>query len=233
MKTRYKVGVAILAVAGACLFYLQSRSTPPDTYIATGPVGGVSETAPPPELPAAPVTFRDTSALRAPAGVKVAIMEFDDLECPACAHTLPVLRSASQQSGVPLLHFDYPLTEIHTWSFDAAVTARYLQDKVSTQAGDDFRRDVFAHQSEITNNDDLGQFTKQWFATNKLAMPFDMDSGGAESAAVKADRALGDRIGVHQTPSIFIVTPTGFAYVDDPANVAQVIASAKAHEGSA
>lgn len=212
---------------------MQSRATPPDTYIPAGPVGGVSESAPPPQLPPVPVTFRDTSALRAPAGVKVAIMEFDDLECPACARTLPILRSASQQSGVPLLHFDYPLTEIHTWSFDAAVTARYLQDKVSAQAADDFRRDIFAHQTEIASRDDLAQFTKQWFATNKLAMPFDIDGGGTESAAVKADRALGERIGIHQTPTIFVVTPTGFAYVDDPANIAQAIASAKAHEGSA
>ena len=31
------------------------------------------------------------------------------------------------------------------------VTARYLQDKVSKQAGDDFRRDVFAHQTEIVS----------------------------------------------------------------------------------
>lgn len=231
MKTRYKVGVAVLVVAGAGLFWLQSRSSATDNL--GGPIATTSNAAPPTELPPAPVSFRDTSPLRAPAGVKVAIMEFDDLECPACAHTLPILRQASQQASVPLLHFDYPLTEVHVWSFDAAVTARYLQDKVSKQAGDDFRRDVFAHQTEITNKDDLAQFTKQWFATNKLTMPFVLDVNGAESAAVKADRALGDRIGVHQTPTIFVVTPGGWSYVDDPANVAQVIASAKAHEGSA
>ena len=228
MRKRYKLGVAALVVGGGLVFWLQSRTAAPDP----DPPAGLASTAPVPELPRAPVTFRDTSMLRAPAGAKVAIMEFDDLECPACARTLPILKGVSEQAGVPLVHYDYPLTKIHTWSFDAAVTARYLQDKVSAQAADDFRREVFAHQTEIVNKDDLERFTKLWFDKQKLSMPFVLDPGGAETAAVKADRALGDRIGLHQTPTIFVVTSNGWAYVDDPGKLSQVIANAKAHEGA-
>ena len=37
--------------------------------------------------------FQDTSMLKPPAGAKVAIYEFDDLECPACAHALPIVHA--------------------------------------------------------------------------------------------------------------------------------------------
>ena len=35
---------------------------------------------------------------------------------------------------------------LHIWSLDAAITARYLQDKVSFQAAEDYRRAVFFPQ---------------------------------------------------------------------------------------
>src|SRR4030088_2747053 len=73
--------------------------------------------------------YRDTSMLRAPAGAPVAIYEFEDLECPACAHKF---------KNPPLRH-DFPL-KMHIWSFDAAVIARYIQDKISPQAAEDYRR---------------------------------------------------------------------------------------------
>ena len=32
--------------------------------------------------------FKDTSSLKPPAGAKIAIIKFEDLECPACAHAI-------------------------------------------------------------------------------------------------------------------------------------------------
>src|SRR5271169_3062060 len=67
--------------------------------------------------------YRDTSMLRAPVGVPVAIYEFEDLECPACAHAFPIVRAAIEQYKIPLVRHDFPLRG-HIWSHDAAVIAR-------------------------------------------------------------------------------------------------------------
>jgi protein-disulfide isomerase len=74
--------------------------------------------------PQPPAKADAVSALKPPAGAKVAIVEFDDLECPSCAHAVPIIEKAAAQYKIPVVHHDYPLTEIHVWSFDAAVTAR-------------------------------------------------------------------------------------------------------------
>src|ERR1700709_896993 len=82
--------------------------------------------------------LRDTSMVKPPAGAKVAIYEFEDLECPACAHAFPIVHSAIERYKIPLVRHDFPL-KMHVWSFDAAVTARSLQDKVSPKGGEDLR----------------------------------------------------------------------------------------------
>ena len=53
--------------------------------------------------------YRDTSMLRAPAGVPVAIYEFEDLECPACAHAFPIVHAAVEKYKIPLIRRDFPL----------------------------------------------------------------------------------------------------------------------------
>ena len=216
--------VAGVLVAAVGVYYWQSEVTDRNSSagLLAGDPNALAQLAP----PAAPETFKDTSMLRAPAGVRVAVYEFDDLECPACAKALPIMRATVAQYGIPLVHHDYPLTEIHTWSFDAAVTARYLQDKVSAEVADNFRRDVFANQTMIANLDDLKQFTQKWFKTNGVTMPFVMDATGSCKQEVEADRALGDRIGIHGTPCIFVVTQDKWQQVPDVSYLSKVIEAA-------
>src|ERR1700710_2964330 len=66
-------------------------------------------------------TFKDTSMLKPPAGARVAIIEFEDLECPACSHAFPIVHQAIARYKIPLVRYDFPL-KMHIWSFDAAVT---------------------------------------------------------------------------------------------------------------
>ena len=96
------------------------------TLLLSLPLRAFSQTGP----------YRDTSMLRAPAGVPVAIYEFEDLECPACAHAFPVVHTAIEKYKIPLIRKDFPL-KMHIWSWDAAVIARYIQDKISPQAAED------------------------------------------------------------------------------------------------
>ena len=166
-------------------------------------------------LAQAPAGFKDTSMLRAPAGSRVAIFEFEDLECPACAHAFPIVHSAVEKYKIPLVRHDFPLGPMHPWSFDAAVIARYIQDKISPQAAEDYRRAVFANQISIASKDDLNAFTQKYFQSHGRVMPFVIDPNGLFAAEVRADQTLGERINLHQTPSIFIVTQKGYTEVTD------------------
>jgi len=158
--------------------------------------------------------YRDTSMLRAPVGVPVAIYEFEDLECPACAHAFPIVHAAVDKYKIPLVRRDFPL-KMHIWSFDAAVIARYVQDKISPQAAEDYRRAVFLNQAAIASKEDLNAFSQKYFQSHGHTMPFVIDPNGLFAAEVRADQTLGERINLHQTPSIFIVTQKGYTEVTD------------------
>src|ERR1700729_65793 len=169
-----------------------------------------------PNLPALAQSgaYRDTSMLRAPAGVPVAIYEFEDLECPACAHAFPIVHSAVDKYKIPLIRKDFPL-KMHIWSFDAAVIARYIQDKISPQMAEDYRRTVFANQQSIASKEDLNAFTQKYFQSHGRVMPFVIDPNGLFAAEVRADQTLGERVGLTKTPTIFIVTQKGYTEVSD------------------
>jgi protein-disulfide isomerase len=178
--------------------------------------------------PNAGFPFKDTSLLKPPAGAKVAIYEFEDLECPKCAADAPIVRKAVADYKIPYLRHDFPLTEIHIWSFDAAVTARYLQDKVSPALAEKFRLDVFASQRRIVNKDDLARFTRTWFASHNQSLPFVMDSTGACRSEVKSDRAFGDKLNIRSTPCVFVVTQNKWVHVDDMRQLYRTIDQAMA-----
>jgi protein-disulfide isomerase len=167
-----------------------------------------------PALAQAPTAFKDTSMLRAPAGARVAIYEFEDLECPACAHAFPIVHAAVDKYKIPLVRHDFPL-KMHVWSFDAAVIARYIQDKISPQAAEEYRRAVFTNQMSIASKEDLNAFTQKYFQSHGRIMPFVIDPNGLFTAEVHADQTLGERVGLVQTPTIFIVTQKGYTEVRD------------------
>lgn len=177
-------------------------------------------------------TFKDTSMLKPPAGVRVAIIEFEDLECPACAHAFPIVHQAVEHYKIPLLRHDFPL-HMHIWSLDAAITARYMQDKISPQAADDYRRAVFANQTAIASKDDLQNFTRHYFQTHGQQMPFVVDPTGQFAREVNADYQLGERLGLSQTPTIFVVTPKHWIQVTDVDQLYQTIDTALAETPAA
>jgi hypothetical protein len=159
--------------------------------------------------------FKNTAQLRPPVGAKVAVWEFEDMECPVCAHDSSYVRAAVAHYKLPYLRHDYPLTEIHIWSFDAAVTARYIQNNLSATLAEQFRLDIFANQARIESKDDLVRFTRRWFDAHRLSFPFVLDASGDCRSQVRADRALGDRLGIHGTPCLFVVTQKRWVLVTD------------------
>ncbi len=176
--------------------------------------------------------FKDTSMLVPPPGAKVAIIEWEDLECPACAHAFPFVHMAIDHYHIPLVRYDF-LIPGHMWSREAALYARYLQDKVSPEIATDYRRQVFASQFKLASKDDLNRFTQEFFTKHGKQMPFVVDPSGQLQREVNADVALGDKLGLSQTPTLVVVTPKGWIQVKDVSDLYQAIDEAEAMVGSA
>jgi protein-disulfide isomerase len=144
----------------------------------------------------------DTSMLRPPEGSKVAIVVFEDLECPQCAHIETLLDDAVKNYKIPLVRYDFPLPQ-HSWSFEAHVIARYFDTK-SKPLGEEFRRWIFANQRFITKQNVRGMADR--FATeHHVDLPAFVDPDGKLAAKVKADYATGERLGIDHTPTVYVV----------------------------
>jgi len=178
-----------------------------------------------------PTQVHDASGLKPPAGSRVAIVEFEDMECPVCGNENPLLRQAVNQYKIPWIRHDFPLP-YHAWSTQAAINARYFDAK-SKKLGDDYRDQVFANQPSITTLDVLRQFTEKFANQYKVGpLPFAVDPQGTFNGQVQADKALGQRIGIDHTPTIWIVTSQSrgapFIEVLDPSKLYQIIDQALA-----
>ena len=149
------------------------------------------------------ITVKDTEALKPPAGARVAIVEFDDLECPTCAHFNPLLKAAAAKYKVPWARHDF-IIPYHNWSRNAAVKAHWFDSK-SKALGDEYRDEVFANQPNIFNLGTLSTFTQQFATKHGITLPMDMDPKNEFDTAVQADTDLGKRTGVDSTPTIFVV----------------------------
>ena len=143
------------------------------------------------------------SVLRPPKGSPVALVVFEDLQCPQCARSAPLMAQASQTYKIPLVQHDFPLP-MHNWSMDAAIMARYF-DTHSKAVGDAFRLYIFEHQREIFPNN-LRGFAEKFATEHKVEFPFVVDPSGKLSALVIADRDLGKSINIDHTPTIYVVT---------------------------
>jgi protein-disulfide isomerase len=148
--------------------------------------------------------IHDASPLKPPAGARVAMIEFYDLECPLCAQTNPQLIAAANQYKIPWVRHDF-LIPGHNWSRQAAINARYFDSK-SEKLGNDYRDYIFANQISIETPDDLRNWTQKFTQAHGVALPFAIDPMGKFAGEVDADVSLGRRIGIEHTPTIFIVT---------------------------
>jgi len=185
--------------------------------------------------PPAGTQVHDPSVLRPPTGARVALVEFEDLECPDCGRANPLLKEAAAKYHIPWLRHDFPLA-FHAWSFNAAVNARWFDTK-SKALGDEYRDNVFANQASIVTLSDMNQFTQRFAQSHSIGLPFAMDPQGSLAAAVKADYALGQRIGIEHTPTIWVVTANSkgapFVEVVDRSKLFQLIDQALADTASA
>ena len=143
------------------------------------------------------------SVLRPPKGSQVAIVVFEDLQCPMCRRTAPLVEQASKTYKIPVIRHDFPLP-MHNWSYNAAVIARYF-DAQSKALGNEFRDYIFQNQLEI-NPQNLRSYADKFAAEHKTSLPYIVDPSGKLAAEVNADRDLGKAINLDHTPTVYIVS---------------------------
>ncbi len=141
--------------------------------------------------------------LRPPKGAQVAIVVFEDLQCPQCRRVAPIVEQASKTYKIPLVRHDFPLP-MHNWSYDAAVIARYF-DASSKELGNEFRDYIFSNQLEI-NPKNLRGYADKFAGEHKVSLPFVIDPQGKFAAEVNADRDQGKAIKIDHTPTVYVVS---------------------------
>ncbi|HXZ31192.1 MAG TPA: thioredoxin domain-containing protein [Terriglobales bacterium] len=143
------------------------------------------------------------TVLRPPKGAQVAIVVFEDLQCPQCRRTAPLVEKASKDYKIPVIRHDFPLP-MHNWSYQAAVMARYF-DTHSKALGNEFRDYIFENQLEI-DPQNLRGYAEKFATAHKVEFPFVIDPGGKLAGLVNADRDLGKAIKIEHTPTVYIVS---------------------------
>lgn len=170
----------------------------------------------------------DTSALHPPPGHRMALVAFEDLECPMCARAEPLLEQAERNYGLPLVRHDFIIPS-HAWSTEAHIMARYF-DTQSPHLGDEFRAYIFANQNAIYKAN-LREWADKFAALHHTALPAFYDPTGALRAKVEADTQLGREVGIMHTPTIYVVTDSPqepFVEVPDQTKLFETIEQVKA-----
>lgn len=154
-------------------------------------------------------TREDLKAANGPAhGAKdaaITIVEFGDLQCPACKAAQPnITKLMEEEPRAKLIFQNYPLEQIHKW---AMTGAKYV-DCLASENNDatwKFIATVYEHQAEV-NEQNVEQMLKGYVK----------DSGGNPDAVaacaakpetekrVRASMALGEKLDVNSTPTFFI-----------------------------
>ncbi len=173
----------------------------------------------------------DGSILKPPPGASVAIVVFEDLECPSCAQAAPLLEQAANTYKVPLVIRDFPLRQ-HPWAYDAAVIARFIEDKYGRAVSDQFRDYIYEYQSQVTKGD-LRSYADKFAAAHHIELPFLLDPQGKIAAAIKADQDLGTKIGLTETPTIVVVSNKDWKQVQDRSQLYTIIEQMQKEAGPA
>ncbi len=134
------------------------------------------------------------------------LVEFSDFECPHCKDAQPII--AKLLADYPSAHFvyqDFPLTQIHTEALKASTHGYCVAKAGGNEAFFKFSDALFGAQAGLapaTSDETLKDAeTKAGQDPAKIAA---CSTTPAAKEAIDASRALGERVGVNQTPTLFV-----------------------------
>jgi protein-disulfide isomerase len=152
-----------------------------------------------------------------PKDAAVTIVEFGDLECPACKKAQEnVNKLMSEEPKAKLVFQNFPLEQIHKWSMPAAKYVDCL-GRENNEAVWKFIATTYDHQGDVNDQN----------AEEKLK-EFVKESGGDPAAAsacaakpetekrVRDSLALGEKLNVNSTPTFFINGRKVSGFVNTP-----------------
>ncbi len=142
--------------------------------------------------------------IRGPKDAKVTIVEFADLECPACKAALPnIEKMQSENPNVRVIFQNFPLEKLHPWALRASKYVDCL--KANSDIAWKFIDSVYEHQADVTEAN-ADEKLKQ-YATDAGADPAKTAACIADPktfANVQASEKLGEDLGITSTPTLFV-----------------------------
>ncbi len=136
---------------------------------------------------------------------KVVLVEYGDYQCPHCGHAHPIVKQIQEDLGDDLAFVfrNFPLTEIHQYSFHAAQSA---------EIADEYGKFWEMHDMLFENQENLEE-TNLLLMADKLGInPLEFGkklAAGEKAQRVKEDFNSGIESGVNGTPSFYI---NGYKY---------------------
>jgi protein-disulfide isomerase len=153
--------------------------------------------------------------IRGNPAAKVTIVNFDDLECPYCAHMHSELFPTTLDhygNLIRLIYKDSPLTDIHPWAMHASVDANCLAAQNGTVYWS-YVDYVHGHTQEIAgdNHDPaksfaaLDRIARQEATLGKLdEQALNVCLSKQDETGIKASTKEADALGLEGTPMLFI-----------------------------
>lgn len=141
---------------------------------------------------------------KGPKNAKVTIVEFADLQCPACKAALPnIEKMQSENPNVRVIFQNFPLEKVHPWALRASEYVECLK------SGDDiawkFIDTVYEHQAEINEqnaDESLKKYSAEAGADPAKTAACVADTKTHE--AILASEKLGEDVFITATPTLFV-----------------------------
>lgn len=135
----------------------------------------------------------------------VALVEYGDFECPACAQFVPLLDQAYEEFGdqISITFNDFPLTTIHQNAFAASEAAQcaHLQNKF-WEYHDVLYEEQTSWSVERNPQDKFVEYAQQ------LQLDADQFTQCVDNndtkASIREDMTEGEQAGVNSTPTLYI-----------------------------
>ena len=136
----------------------------------------------------------------------IELVEFSDFECPHCKDAQPTV--AKLLADYPSAHFvyqDFPLIQIHTESMKASTHGYCVAKAGGNEAFFKFSDALFEAQAGLTPaTSDQTLKDAETKAGQDPAKIAACATTPAAKEAIDASRALGEKVGVNQTPTLFV-----------------------------
>lgn len=171
-----------------------------------------------------PAIVEGAHHISGPRDADVTLVEFFDLQCPACrqfALSVDSLRTASEFT-IRIARHHYPLTTIHPQAQDLALAGLCLEDP---QAFEEYYRRAFEFQGMLGSRGTVGPLQLLPAGVDSTRIRACM-SAPATWNMLAAELALGDRLKLRATPS-FIVGERLYTGARSASELLELIADAR------